>query len=169
MSHFLSNEREKNAASFDRKCDKSYCSNQNFPKSTILKSRKNGPFWWFLGIILVKDSKSSFSTLWAIFLGSFGTFFVNEPIADSDFLIRGSEDFPRSFPPSFFDFFYFSKIIIRSKMTLKNFYWRKSIPMQLLHRISIKHVFYDHFTAIRRVSAKFHENSKNQNLIMNHK
>ena len=131
---------------------------------------KSAIFWWFLGIILVKDSKSSLWTLMGLFFRSFVMFSVNEPIADSDFLIRGgSEDFPRSFPPSFFDFFYFSKIIIRSKMTLKNFYWRKSIPMQLLQRISIKHVFYDHFTPIRRVSAKFNENSKNQNLTMNHK
>ena len=89
MSLFLSNDRAKDAASFDRKSDIFYCSNQNFSKSTILKSRKNGPFWWFLGIILVKDSKSSFSTVWAIFLGSFGTFFVNEPIADFDFFIWG--------------------------------------------------------------------------------
>ena len=122
MSLFLSNDRAKDAASFEIIIDKNYCSNQNFPKSTFLKSRKNDTFWLFLGIILVKDSKSSFRALMATFLGSFGTFFVNEPIVDFDFFIWGGYYvFLRSFRPFFFFVFNFSKIIILVKNDLQNF------------------------------------------------
>ena len=125
------------ALSFCVKREKIPWVSENFSKSTISKVSKSAIFWWFLGIILVKEWKTQKRTHRALFFRSFGTSFVNEHVSDFDFFIWGSQDFPRSFFTIFMVFFDFSKIIIRPKMTFKIFFCWKSIPMQLLLGISI--------------------------------